>query len=57
LLYNTQTTQALAQRMRAIAMEAGVPVIAITETAPQDRSYQAWMLALLEALDRALDRR
>jgi zinc/manganese transport system substrate-binding protein len=57
LLYNTQTTQALAQRMRAIAKEAGVPVIAITETAPQDQSYQAWMLAQLEALDRALDNR
>jgi zinc/manganese transport system substrate-binding protein len=57
LLYNTQTTQALAQRMRTIATEAGVPVIAITETAPQDQSYQAWMLAQLEALDRALDKR
>src|SRR5215472_4914544 len=57
LLYNTQTTQALAQRMRAIAKEAGVPVVAITETVPQDQSYQAWMLVQLEALDRALDRR
>jgi zinc/manganese transport system substrate-binding protein len=57
LVYNTQTTQALAQRMRAIAKEAGVPVVVITETAPQDRTYQQWMLAQLEELDRALDSR
>ena len=57
LLYNTQTTHALAERMRAIAKEAGVPVVTITETAPQDRSYQAWMLAQLEELGRALSSR
>jgi zinc/manganese transport system substrate-binding protein len=57
LLYNTQTTHALAERMRAIAKEAGVPVVTITETAPQDRSYQAWILAQLEELDRALSSR
>jgi zinc/manganese transport system substrate-binding protein len=57
LLYNTQTTHAVAERMRAIAKQAGVPVVAITETAPQDRSYQAWMLAQLEELGRALSSR
>ena len=54
LLHNTQTTQALAQRMRAIATEAGVPVVSVTETAPPGQSYQAWMLAQLDELDRAL---
>jgi len=54
LLYNSQTSQALAERMRSIAEEAGVPVVAVTETAPPGMSYQAWMLAQLEALDRAL---
>ncbi len=57
LLYNTQTTQALAQRMRAIAAEAGVPVVPVSETAPPGQSYQAWILAQLDELDRALSSR
>ena len=55
LLYNSQTSQPLAERMRAIARESGVPVVAITETEPRGRSYQQWMLSQLEALERALD--
>ena len=54
LLYNTQTTQALAERMRTIAKEVGVPVVAISETEPTGQTYQAWMLAQLDALERAL---
>ena len=54
LLYNGQTSQALAERMRTIANQAGVPVVAITETQPPGLTYQEWMLAQLDALDRAL---
>jgi zinc/manganese transport system substrate-binding protein len=54
LLYNNQTSQALAQRMRTIAGQAGVPVVEVTETEPPGHTYQAWMLAQLDALDRAL---
>jgi zinc/manganese transport system substrate-binding protein len=54
LLYNSQTTQALAERMRTIATEIGVPVVAVTETEPPGQSYQQWMLSQLNALDRAL---
>ena len=54
LLYNRQTTQTLAERMRTIASQSGVPIVAITETAPQGTRYQAWMLGQLEELDRAL---
>ena len=54
LLYNTQTGQALAERMRTIANHAGVPVVAITETEPEGKRYQEWMLSQLDALDRAL---
>ena len=54
LLYNTQTSQALAERMRAIANEVGVPVVAITETEPAGRRYQEWMGSQLDALERAL---
>ncbi len=54
LLYNSQTGQALAERMRSIANRVGVPVVAITETEPPGMSYQDWMLGQLDALDRAL---
>ncbi len=54
LLYNKQTSQVLAQRMRTIAKEAGVPLVEVTETEPPGLTYQAWMLAQLDALDRAL---
>jgi len=57
LLYNTQTEEALAVRMRSIADEAGIPVVAITETLPPDETYAQWMLSQLDALDRALARR
>ncbi len=54
LLYNTQTSQALAERMRTIATEVGVPVVTITETEPDGQRYQQWMGSQLDALDRAL---
>ena len=54
LLYNIQTGQALAEHMRAIADQAGVPVVAITETEPEGKNYQEWMASQLDALDRAL---
>jgi zinc/manganese transport system substrate-binding protein len=57
LLYNTQTTQALAQRMRAIAAEAGVPIVPVTETEPSGQRYQAWILSQLDELDLALSSR
>jgi zinc/manganese transport system substrate-binding protein len=57
LLYNPQTSQALAERMRAIADESGVAVVLVTETEPEGLDYPAWMLAQLDALERALARR
>ena len=57
LLYNAQTSQALAERMRRVASQAGVPVVRITETQPEGRAFAEWMLAQLDALDRALAER
>ncbi len=56
LLYNSQTSQALTQRMQKIATQAGVPVVGVTETEPRGKDYQEWMLSQLNALDRALAR-
>jgi zinc/manganese transport system substrate-binding protein len=54
LLYNSQTSEALTERMRRIAREAGVPVVGVTETEPPGKDYQEWMLSQLDAIDRAL---
>ncbi len=54
LLYNVQTTGTMPQRMRRIAEQAGIPVVGISETEPAGMHYQDWMLAQLDALDKAL---
>jgi len=54
LFYNSQTSEALTERMRAVATKAGIPVIGVTETEPEGKTYQEWMLSQLDALDRAL---
>jgi len=54
LVYNSQATDPVADRMRKIAVEAGVPVVGATETEPAGKKYQAWILSELDAVDRAL---
>ena len=45
LLYNTQATSAVTQHVRALAQQAGVPVVGVTETLPSsDPTYQVWQL-------------
>ncbi len=45
LLYNTQTMSAVTQHVRALAQQAGVPVVGVTETLPSsDPTYQVWQL-------------
>lgn len=56
LIYNSQASDPTAERMRAIAAAAGVPVIGATETEPPGLTYQAWMRGELDALDHALPR-
>lgn len=54
LIYNRQTGAALSARMLTLARQSGVPVVGVSETAPPDTHWQDWMLAQLDALDRAL---
>ena len=54
LFYNSQTSEALTERMRAIATEAKVAIVGVTETEPPGKRYQEWMLSQLAALDQAL---
>jgi zinc/manganese transport system substrate-binding protein len=54
LIYNSQVSEKLTERMRTIAGAAKVPVIAVTETMPAHISFQDWVLGELDAVDKAL---
>lgn len=54
LVYNGQTSDPLTDRMRRLAMESRIPVLAVTETEPPGRTYQAWMMSELDAVNQAL---
>lgn len=55
LLYNTQTTSTVTQRMIGLCRRAGVPLVGVSETMPPGApSYQAWQLRQAQAILRAL---
>ena len=54
LIYNSQVSEKLTERLRDIAGKAKVPVIGVTETMPPNVSFQDWVLGELDALDKAL---
>ena len=54
LIVNRQASNAVADRMKAIALAAGVPVVGAAETEPAGSSYQAWMLGELDGVRQAL---
>ncbi len=53
LIVNRQASNAVADRMKSIALDAGVPVVAASEIEPRGSAYQPWMLSELDALDKA----
>ncbi len=54
LFYNSQASGSAARRMLAVARASKVPVIGVAETKPAGLTYQAWMLAQLDALEQVL---
>ncbi len=54
LIYNSQVSEKLTERLRDIASKAKVPVVGVTETMPPNVSFQDWVLGELDALDKAL---
>ena len=54
LIYNSQATDPIADRMRKIAEASGIPVVGATETEPAGENYQGWMTSVLDAIDRAV---
>ena len=54
LIYNSQVSEKLTERLRDMAKQAKVPVIGVTETMPPNVKFQDWLLGELAALDKAL---
>jgi zinc/manganese transport system substrate-binding protein len=54
LFYNKQAPTELVRHLIALAHDANIPVVGITETAPAGVSYQDWMLRQLDETARAL---
>ena len=52
--YNSQATTPTAQRLANLARDNKIPVVGVTETEPQDKTFQQWMLGELEAVRKAL---
>lgn len=56
LVYNPQTETPVTQQVRSEAEGAGVPVVEMTETLPEDSGYVEWMTGQVEDLASALER-
>ena len=54
LIYNSQVSEKLTERLRDIAIKSKVPVVGVTETMPANISFQDWVLGELDAIDKAL---
>ncbi|HXW20472.1 MAG TPA: zinc ABC transporter substrate-binding protein [Roseiarcus sp.] len=54
MLYNAQASEPAVQRLVEIARSEKIPVVGVSETEPEGKTYQQWMLDQLEALDKAL---
>lgn len=57
LIYNAQAVSKLTQRMLALAKQANVPAVSVTETQPAGKTYQQWMSGQIDALASALGER
>jgi zinc/manganese transport system substrate-binding protein len=53
-VYNQQVVDSVTAAFLAAARQAGIPVVGVYETMPAGYDYQAWMLAEVHALDRAV---
>ncbi|SEE24845.1 zinc/manganese transport system substrate-binding protein [Rhizobiales bacterium GAS188] len=53
-IYNSQATDTAAQRLLQIAKDNQIPVVGVTETQPQGKSFQEWILGELDAVQKAL---
>jgi zinc/manganese transport system substrate-binding protein len=56
LVYNVQTSTAITDNLRRLAVDHGIPVVGISETVqPSDASFQDWQDAQLLTLQNGLN--
>ena len=54
MIYNAQADDQAVKRLVEVAKSSKVPIVGISETEPAGKTYQAWMMGQLDALDKAL---
>jgi zinc/manganese transport system substrate-binding protein len=54
LVYNEQTSGPITEAVKKAAQKAGIPVVPVTETLPQAKTYISWMTKNLNNLKQAL---
>ena len=54
IFYNSQVEDPLTQHLSEVAKSVGVPIVGITETQPEGKTFAAWMLDELDATAKAL---
>jgi len=54
MVYNSQATDPVADRMKKLAAKSHIPIVGATETEPAGKTYQQWMSDELDAVDHAL---
>jgi zinc/manganese transport system substrate-binding protein len=54
LFYNSQVEDPLTQQLSEAAKAAGVPIVGVTETQPEGKTFAEWMLDELNATSKAL---
>jgi zinc/manganese transport system substrate-binding protein len=52
--YNSQATNTASQRLSNMAKANGIAVVGVTETEPDGKTFQVWMLDELDAVQKAL---
>ena len=54
MIYNAQADDPSVKRLVEIAKASKIPIVGVSETEPAGKTYQAWMMEQLDALDHAL---
>jgi len=54
LIYNVQTVTPVTTNLQDAAQKNNIPIVPVSETMPQGKTYQGWMLDQLNALQQAL---
>ena len=54
LMYNSQTVTKVTSNVKDLAVQNGVPIVGVSETAPPGKSFQDWQLSTLKELEGAL---